>query len=67
MIGRIISALVGREMGRRSGGSGGTSGAVKGVVAMSVLRRMGPLGMILGGGYAAKKAYDRNRARKGGY
>ncbi len=64
MIGRIISALVGREMGRRSGG---TSGAVKGVVAMSVLRRMGPLGMILGGGYAAKKAYDRNRARKSGY
>jgi len=41
MIGRIISALVGREMGRRSGGSGG--------------------------GYAAKKAYDRNRARKSGY
>ncbi len=67
MIGRIISALVGREMSRRSGGSGGTSGAVKGVVAMSVLRRMGPLGMILGGGYAAKKAYDRNRARKSGY
>ncbi|KHA63734.1 MULTISPECIES: hypothetical protein [Sphingomonas] len=66
MIGRIISALVGREMGRRDG-SGGASGAVKGVVAMSVLRRMGPLGMILGGGYAAKKAYDRNRARKSGY
>jgi hypothetical protein len=66
MIGRIISALVGREMGRRDG-SGGTSGAVKGVVAMGLMRRMGPLGMILGGGYAAKKAYDRNKARKAGY
>ena len=63
MIGRIISALVGREMGRRDG-SGGASGAVKGVVAMSVLRRMGPLGMILGGGYAAKKAYDRRKLDK---
>ncbi len=66
MIGRIISALVGREMGRRHG-SGGASGAVKGVVAMGLMRRMGPLGMILGGGYAAKKAYDRNKARKSGY
>ncbi len=66
MIGRIISALVGREMGRRDG-SGGTAGAVKGVVAMGLMRRMGPLGMILGGGYAAKKAYDRNKARKAGY
>ena len=66
MIGRIISALVGREMGRRDG-SGGASGAVKGVVAMGLMRRMGPLGIILGGGYAAKKAYDRNRARKSGY
>ena len=66
MIGRIISALVGREMGRRDG-SGGASGAVKGVVAKGLMRRMGPLGMILGGGYAAKKAYDRNKARKAGY
>jgi hypothetical protein len=53
-------------MGRRDG-SGGASGAVKGVVAMGLMRRMGPLGMILGGGYAAKKAYDRNKARKSGY
>ena len=66
MIGRIISALVGREMGRRDG-TGGASGAVKGVVAMGLMRRMGPLGMILGGGDAAKKAYARNQARKTGY
>ena len=66
MIGRIISALVGREMGRRDG-SGGASGAVKGVVAMGLMRRMGPLGMILGGGYAAQKAHDPNKARKAGH
>ncbi len=66
MIGRIISALVGREMGRRDG-SGCASVAVKGVVAMGLMRRMGTLGMILGGGYAAKKDYDRNKARKAGY
>ena len=29
------------------------------------LRRMGPLGLVLGGGYAAKKAYDRRKARRG--
>ncbi len=63
MIGRIIGALVGREMGRREGGSG-TKGAIGGMVAMGVMRRMGPLGMLLGGGYAAKKAYDRRKARK---
>ena len=66
MIGRIVSALVGREMGLREGGSG-TKGAIAGVVAMSAMRRMGPLGLLLGGGYAAKKAYDRNKARKNGY
>jgi hypothetical protein len=29
------------------------------------MRRMGPLGMILGGGYVAKKAYDRRKAARG--
>ncbi|KQN78868.1 hypothetical protein [Sphingomonas sp. Leaf62] len=63
MIGRIIGALVGREMDRRDG-RGGAKGAAMGWVAGSVMRRMGPLGMILGGGYAAKKAYDRRKTDK---
>ncbi len=63
MIGRIIGALVGREMDRRDG-RGGVKGAAMGWVAGSVMRRMGPLGMILGGGYAAKKAYDRRKVDK---
>ncbi len=62
MIRSIIGALVGREV-NRSSRSSGVKGAIGGVVAMSVLRRMGPLGMILGGGYAAKKAYDRHKGR----
>ena len=64
MIGRIIGALVGREIDRRDG-QGGLKGAAIGALTMSAMRRMGPLGMILGGGYVAKKAYDRRKAARG--
>ena len=63
MIGKVIGALVGREMDRRDG-SGGLKGAALGALVAGGLRRMGPLGMILGGGYVAKKAYDRRRASR---
>ncbi len=63
MFGRIIGALVGREIDRRDG-RGGAKGAAMGWVAGSAMRRMGPLGLILGGGYVAKKAYDRRQAKK---
>lgn len=63
MFGRIIGALVGREIDR-SDGRGGAKGAAMGWVAGSAMRRMGPLGLILGGGYVAKKAYDRRQAKK---
>jgi len=61
MSGKIIGALVGREMDRRDG-RGGLKGAAMGALVGGGLRRMGPLGMLLGGGYVAKKAYDRRRA-----
>jgi hypothetical protein len=64
MIGRIIGALVGREIDRRDG-QGGLKGAAIGALTMGAMRRMGPLGMILGGGYVAKKAYDRRKAARG--
>lgn len=65
MIGRIIGALVGREIDRRDG-SNGLRGAALGALTMGAMRRMGPLGLVLGGGYVAKKAYDRRRdARRG--
>lgn len=62
MIGKVIGALVGREMDRRDG-SGGMKGAAMGYAASGLLRRMGPLGLALGGAYVAKKAYDRRRGR----
>lgn len=63
MIGRVIGALVGRELDRRDG-SGGLKGAAVGAIAAGALRRMGPLGMVLGGAYVAKKALDRRRGAR---
>lgn len=67
MIGKIIGALVGREVERRNSqnGQSGLKGAAIGALTMGAMRRMGPLGLILGGGYVAKKAYDRRRAERG--
>ncbi|SOB86626.1 hypothetical protein SAMN06297144_1733 [Sphingomonas guangdongensis] len=62
MIGRIIGALVGREIDRRDG-QGGAKGALLGYAAAGAMRRMGPLGLVLGGAYVAKKAYDRRKGR----
>ena len=61
MIGKIIGALVGREIDRRDG-RGGMKGALGGYMAAGALRRMGPLGLAIGGAYVAKKALDRRRA-----
>jgi hypothetical protein len=63
MFGKIIGALVGREIDRRDG-QGGTKGAILGMAAAGGLRRLGPLGMLLGGGYVAKKAYDRRKSAR---
>ena len=61
MFGKIIGALVGEEIGKRRGHAG--AGLLAGTLAVGVMRRMGPLGMALGGAYVAKKAYDRYRTR----
>ena len=62
MIGKVIGALVGREIDKRDG-QGGLKGAVIGAAAVGGLRRLGPLGLILGGAYVAKKALARRRSR----
>jgi len=64
MIGRVIGALVGREIDKRDG-SGSAKGAAIGFIAAGALRRLGPLGLALGGAYVAKKAYDRHKASRG--
>jgi hypothetical protein len=63
MIGKVIGALVGREIDRRDG-QGGMKGAMIGAVAGGALRRMGPLGLALGAAYVGKKALDRRRGRR---
>ncbi|AGH49803.1 MULTISPECIES: hypothetical protein [Sphingomonadales] len=62
MIGKLIGALVGGEIERREGGRG-IKGAVIGAAVAGGLRRLGPIGLALGAGYVAKKAYDRHRDR----
>jgi hypothetical protein len=63
MIGKVVGALVGRELDRRDG-SGGLKGAAIGALVAGALRRTGPLGLLIGGGYVAKKALDRRRAAR---
>jgi hypothetical protein len=64
MIGKIAGAMIGRRMAGRYGN--GARGAVIGALAPMVARRaFGPLGLILAGGYAAKKLYDAQKGRPG--
>lgn len=61
MIGKVIGALVGAEVERKRQ-QGGLKGAVVGAMAVGLMKRLGPVGLALGGAYAAKKAYDRSKA-----
>lgn len=63
MIGKLVGALVGRNIDRRDGDSG-VRGALLGVATAGIIRRAGPLGLLLGGAYVAKKALDRRRAER---
>ena len=62
MIGKLIAASIGSSIDRRDG-RGGLKGAAIGVLAATAIRRLGPVGLALGGAYAIKKALDRRRAR----
>ncbi|TZG26323.1 hypothetical protein [Sphingomonas montanisoli] len=63
MIGKVIGALVGREIDRRDG-EGGVKGAVLGAASVGLLRRLGPIGLLAGGAFLAKRAYDRRKESK---
>ena len=63
MIGKLIAALVGREIDRRDGDSG-VKGAVLGAAAAGLVRRAGPLALLAGGTWLAKRAYDRRKAAR---
>ena len=61
MLGRILGAVVGQKLASRNNKG---SGALIGMALPLIARRgLGPLGLALGAGWAAKKLYDRNRAR----
>ncbi len=64
MIGKLIGAAIGRRVASRynEGGRGLIIGALAPVVAR---RAFGPLGLVIGGGYLAKKLYDRSKSRGG--
>ena len=61
LVGKILGALIGAEVEKRRQESG-LKGAVIGLAAVGILKRLGPLGLALGGAYAAKKIYDRRKA-----
>lgn len=63
MIGKLLGAYVGREIDRRDG-KGGLKGAVLGAAAAGGLRRLGPIGLALGGLYVVKKMRDRHRGQQ---
>jgi hypothetical protein len=57
MIGKIVGALIGAEVERRRQESG-LKGAIIGAAAVGLGKRIIPLGLVIGGAYAAKKFYD---------
>ena len=63
MLRTIIGALVGKEIDQRDG-RGGVKGAMIGGLAARAISRTGPFGLLLGGGYVAKKMYDRRKAAR---
>jgi len=60
MLGKIMGALIGAEVEKRRQESG-LKGAVLGAAAVGLARRLGPVALVLGGAYAAKKLYERRQ------
>lgn len=63
MIGKLLAGFIGRQIDR-SDGRGGVKGALLGVAAASVIRRAGPLGLLAGGAWVAKKHLDKRKAER---
>lgn len=64
MLGKLISMVAGRAVARQVGGStAGPAGLVVGALLPSVVRRLGPGGMVAAavGGYALKKLAERRK------
>ena len=63
MLGKIAGAFIGNKVAGRHSGA---KGALLGLGLAAVARRgLGPLGLALGAGWAAKKVYDKRQAKRG--
>jgi len=68
MLGRFVSMMAGRSVARTLGGAAsGPAGAVVGVLLPTILRRLGPGGMVAAavGGAVVRRAVRRAAARRG--
>lgn len=62
MLGKIAGAFIGSKVAGRQSGA---KGALLGLGLAAIARRgLGPLGLALGAGWAAKKIYDRRQAKR---
>lgn len=62
MFGKILTAMIGEKL---AGPNSGAKGAAIGYFAPLIARRMlGPIGLVLAGGYVAKKVLDARRERR---
>ena len=62
MLSKIAGAFLGSKV---AGRNSGVKGALMGAGIAAIARRgLGPLGLALGAGWAAKKLYDRRQARR---
>ena len=67
MIGKLIGAVVGAKTAENvRGGFSGPGGALIGAAAVPLIRRLGPLGLIVAaaGGYAFKRYNDKKQAQR---
>lgn len=61
MIGKILGAVAGQRVAQNVSGVNGPAGALLGAGAVSVARRLGPIGLVVAGlgGYAFKRYRDK--------
>ncbi len=62
MIGKIIAAIAGQRLSRHAVGLGGPGGALLGVGVATIVRRLGPAGLVTTalGGWALRKYLEKH-------
>ena len=60
MFTKILGAIIGSRIDR-SDGKGGLKGAMLGYAGAALVKRVLRLSLLVGGGFAAKRAFDRRR------